>query len=138
MRTLLGGRLFFRRQLPMDPIQPNQNTERPVERQDKSPGPPLRRPWGRWDRLARSDNASSILTAVAIAFSALPLFWQPGRHPGQPNGVALVAPLVGAAFFIALIGMFNERERRGFARILLAVGAVVLAAAGVAFAGNTY
>ncbi len=112
-------------------------SSRRLPREDGSLGPPLRRPWRRWDILAKADITAAILTAVATLFTSFVMFRFEDGGPGQmPWLFSIIAPLMGVVFFIALIAQFVERERHGIARALLVGAAVVLAASGVAFTGR--
>ena len=99
-----------------------------------STGLKLRGPWAQWDVLSRGDARAGVLAAAAIFCTAGSLFQGSSQgRPDNPVGFIWVAPLTGALFFVALIAMFTERERHGFARILLATGSAVLAVSGFYF-----
>jgi hypothetical protein len=86
--------------------------------------------------LSRGDKLAALLNAVATVLTATVLYGAPNLHEaGVPRGFTALAPLVGAVFFVALVGMFLERKRHGMARALLAFGSVVLAIGGIVFAG---
>ncbi len=108
---------------------------RTVQRPDGTAGPALRRPWARWDVLAKGDTTAAILAAVATVLCAGALIWphDPALDPGL---FRMGAPLVGAVFFVALVTMFVARERHGIARSLLALGAVALAVIGLVSMGQ--
>jgi len=111
-------------------------TSRRLRREDGSLGPRQAGPWRRWGVMGQADKIAAGLNALATALCAMPLYFGPPQE-GNPLSFALVAPLVAAGFFVALVAQFLERDNRhGLVRALLAGGAVVLAIAGVAFAGD--
>jgi hypothetical protein len=111
-------------------------SERRFQREDGSLGPPQKAPWRKWSVLGKADRQSAVLNAVATALTAGALYWG-SPQMGNPLAFAIIAPLVGAGFFIALIAQFLERDNRhGLVRALLAGGAAVLAVTGVAYAGD--
>ncbi|MFZ5471807.1 MAG: hypothetical protein ACOZIN_20450 [Myxococcota bacterium] len=89
-----------------------------------------------WKVLARADMVGALLVAVATMLCAGPLLW--GPPDGDPYSYVVIAPLVGAVFFVALVTMFAERTRHGAARLLMAAGSLVLAAVGFAYAGQVH
>jgi peptidoglycan/LPS O-acetylase OafA/YrhL len=95
-----------------------------------------RRSWRGWGVLGKADKLTALLNVVATALCAMPLYWGPPQE-GNPLGFALAAPLVAAGFFVALVAQFLEHDNRhGIVRALLAGGAVILAIAGIVFAGE--
>src|SRR5688572_22376420 len=107
----------------MEPGHRNPENEelssRQLPREDGSLGPPLRRPWARWDILEKGDVAAAVLTAVATLFTSFVMFRFDDGAGRMPSLFSIIAPLMGAVFFISLIAQFVERERHGIARTLL-------------------
>lgn len=72
---------------------------------------------------------AGVLAAAAIILCAGPLMG--AGSTDAPATYVWVAPLTAAAFLVALVAMFAQRERHGLARALFTAGATVLAAVGV-------
>ena len=83
--------------------------------------------------LSLADRRATWLSGIALCLTLAAIAGLPG-----PNAWFMgLAPSLGiVSFFAALLGMFCERFRGGWARLLLSLGAVALAIAGVAYLGS--
>lgn len=79
-----------------------------------------------------ADRRATLLAALGFCFTLAAILGLPG------NPVFMgAAPCIALGFgFVALMGIRMERFRGGFARVLLAAGALAFLAFGVAYAGR--
>lgn len=79
------------------------------------------------------DYASGSLLTIAALLCGGALFLN--GNQAAPRGFSWIAGVVALVFFASMIGLWLEplRQRHGYVRVVAVAGAVVLAAAGLAF-----
>ena len=108
-----------------DPQEPQSRERQP--RADGTLGAAVRRPWARWHAQSSGDKLAAVLSAAAMIMAATALVGGSSWGEQGAGAFPIVAPLVSVLLVVAQVVMLTRRERHGEGRVLLAVGAALLA-----------
>jgi hypothetical protein len=83
--------------------------------------------------LDTADRRATLLSGLGLCLTLAAIAGLPGPDPWFMG----LAPALGiVSFFAALLGVYMERFRGGWARLLLTLGAAALIAIGIAYLGS--